>query len=52
MSPSSPVDESLRLSGILAALSYALDLTEGQAEGHAARTCLIGGPAFISVPGR
>jgi HD-GYP domain-containing protein (c-di-GMP phosphodiesterase class II) len=34
--------DGLRLSGILAALSYALDLTEGQAEGHAARTCLIG----------
>ncbi len=42
MSPSPLLDESLRLSGILAALSYALDLTEGQAEGHAARTCLIG----------
>jgi hypothetical protein len=32
----------LRLSEILSALSYALDLTEGQPEGHAVRTCLIG----------
>src|SRR5689334_14254993 len=31
-----------RLSEILSALSYALDLTEGQPEGHAVRTCLIG----------
>ena len=32
----------LRLSEILAALSYALDITEGQPRGHAVRTCLIG----------
>ncbi len=32
----------LRLSEILAALSYALDITEGQPAGHAVRTCLIG----------
>jgi putative nucleotidyltransferase with HDIG domain len=32
----------LRLSKLLAGLSYALDLTEGQREGHAMRTCLIG----------
>ena len=32
----------LRLSEILSALSFALDLTEGQPEGHAVRTCLIG----------
>lgn len=31
-----------RLSDVAAALSYALDITEGQAEGHAARTCMIG----------
>ncbi len=31
-----------RLSEILSALSYALDITEGQPEGHAVRTCLIG----------
>jgi len=32
----------LRLSEVLAALSYALDITEGQPAGHAVRTCLIG----------
>ena len=32
----------LRLSDVLAGLSHALDLTEGQREGHAVRTCLIG----------
>jgi len=32
----------LRLSEVVAALSHALDLTEGQPRGHAARTCLIG----------
>ncbi len=30
------------LSEVLSALSYALDLTEGQTEGHSLRTCLIG----------
>lgn len=30
------------LSHIVAALSYALDITEGQPKGHAARTCVIG----------
>ena len=29
-------------SDVVAALSYALDLTEGQAPGHAQRTCLLG----------
>ena len=33
---------SFRLSEILAALSHALDLTEGQAAGHAVRTCVLG----------
>ena len=33
---------SLRLSDVLAGLSHALDLTEGQRPGHAVRTCLIG----------
>ncbi len=38
-----PASESgLRLSEILSALSYALDITEGQPQGHAVRTCLIG----------
>jgi HD-GYP domain-containing protein (c-di-GMP phosphodiesterase class II) len=32
----------IRLSEVISALSYALDLTEGQAEGHSVRTCLIG----------
>ncbi|MEZ5944509.1 MAG: HD domain-containing phosphohydrolase [Planctomycetaceae bacterium] len=32
----------IRLSELVAALSTALDLTEGQPEGHAARSCLIG----------
>ena len=31
-----------RLSQVLAGLSYALDLTEGQRPGHAVRTCKIG----------
>jgi putative nucleotidyltransferase with HDIG domain len=34
--------ENLRLSEVVSALSYALDITEGQPEGHAVRTCLIG----------
>lgn len=32
----------VRVSEVISALSYALDLTEGQPEGHAVRTCLIG----------
>jgi HD-GYP domain-containing protein (c-di-GMP phosphodiesterase class II) len=32
----------LRLSEVVAALSYALDITEGQPEGHSVRTCMIG----------
>src|ERR1051325_6475186 len=32
----------LRLSEVVSALSYALDITEGQPEGHAVRTCMIG----------
>jgi HD-GYP domain-containing protein (c-di-GMP phosphodiesterase class II) len=36
------LDSSYRLSEILSALSYALDITEGQPQGHAVRTCLIG----------
>lgn len=34
--------EALRLSEVVASLSYALDITEGQPEGHAVRSCLIG----------
>ena len=32
----------LRLSEVLSSLSYALDMTEGQARGHSERSCLIG----------
>jgi putative nucleotidyltransferase with HDIG domain len=35
-------DDDIRLSEVISALSYALDLTEGQPEGHSVRTCLIG----------
>jgi len=34
-------DSDLRMSEILSAHSYALDITEGQPEGHAMRTCLL-----------
>ena len=34
--------EPVELSGVIGALSYALDITEGQPMGHAARSCLIG----------
>lgn len=34
--------ESVRFSEVVSALSYALDITEGQPAGHAARTCMIG----------
>lgn len=37
----SPNDD-IRLSEVISALSYALDLTEGQPAGHSVRTCLIG----------
>jgi HD-GYP domain-containing protein (c-di-GMP phosphodiesterase class II) len=32
----------IQLSGVIGALSYALDITEGQAPGHAVRSCVIG----------
>ncbi len=32
----------IKLSEVISALSYALDITEGQPKGHAARTCMIG----------
>ncbi len=35
-------EQPLSLVSLLASLSYALDLTEGQPMGHAVRTCLIG----------
>lgn len=34
--------EQIRLSEVIGAMSYALDIVEGQAMGHALRTCLIG----------
>jgi HD-GYP domain-containing protein (c-di-GMP phosphodiesterase class II) len=37
-----PCVEHVNLSEVVAALSHALDLTEGQPEGHAGRTCLLG----------
>jgi putative nucleotidyltransferase with HDIG domain len=37
-----PSTDALRLSEVLSALSYALDITEGQLEGHSVRSCLIG----------
>ena len=42
--PPEPHDpgEDIRLSEVISALSYALDLTEGQPAGHSVRTCLIG----------
>jgi putative nucleotidyltransferase with HDIG domain len=36
------VADRIRYSEVCASLSYALDITEGQPAGHAARTCLIG----------
>jgi HD-GYP domain-containing protein (c-di-GMP phosphodiesterase class II) len=32
----------VRLSEVIGALSYALDITEGQPDGHAARSCMLG----------
>jgi putative nucleotidyltransferase with HDIG domain len=37
-----PWSDRVRLSEVLAGLSYALDLTEGQRPGHSVRSCLIG----------
>jgi len=38
----SEIPGSIRLSEIISALSYALDLTEGQPMGHSVRACMIG----------
>jgi len=35
-------DQALRLSDVVGAMTYALDITEGQPEGHALRSCVIG----------
>src|SRR5580704_565884 len=37
-----PVEGGVRVSEIVSALSYALDLTEGRPMGHSVRSCLIG----------
>jgi len=37
-----PAGPDVRLSEVIGALSYALDLTEGEPAGHAVRSCLIG----------
>jgi HD-GYP domain-containing protein (c-di-GMP phosphodiesterase class II) len=37
-----PAPATVRMSEVVSALSYALDITEGQPEGHAVRTCIIG----------
>lgn len=39
--PRTPPPDSVPVSDVFAALSFALDLTEGQPMGHALRTCLI-----------
>jgi putative nucleotidyltransferase with HDIG domain len=41
-SPDPTDTHTIRLSEVLAGLSHALDLTEGQRPGHSARSCLIG----------
>ncbi|HVY21240.1 MAG TPA: HD domain-containing phosphohydrolase [Bauldia sp.] len=42
MQTPAPDEEALRLSELLSALSHALDLTEGQPQGHCVRCCWIG----------
>lgn len=36
------MQEDIALSGVIGALSYVLDITEGQPAGHAVRSCTIG----------
>ena len=33
---------SVRMSEVISSMSYALDIVEGQPEGHAVRSCLLG----------
>lgn len=40
--PAGPPTDGFRLSEVISALSYALDLTEGQPMGHAVRACVVG----------
>ena len=42
LSASAPAVDGIRLSELIAALSQALDITEGQPEGHCIRCCWIG----------
>ena len=42
LDPAADDQAEVRLSEVVSALSYALDITEGQPPGHAVRTCLIG----------
>ena len=42
MTRGAPPNVQIKLSGVISALSYALDITEGQPKGHAARTCMLG----------
>ena len=48
---SSATETRIKLSEVIAALSYALDITEGQPKGHAARSCMLAckSPDFASV---
>lgn len=40
--PATEVEDRIRLSEVVSALSYALDLTEGQPIGHAVKSCIFG----------
>jgi HD-GYP domain-containing protein (c-di-GMP phosphodiesterase class II) len=40
--PHAEESQPIRLSEVISAFSYALDLTEGQPEGHAVKSCLLG----------
>jgi putative nucleotidyltransferase with HDIG domain len=40
--PPAPPAPGIRLAQVVSALSYALDITEGQPEGHSVRACMIG----------
>jgi len=42
LAPVAPRSDSIRVSELLSALSYALDLTEGREMGHSVRSCIIG----------
>ena len=42
MNPLAPPVTEVRLAELLSALSHALDITEGQPEGHCLRCCWIG----------